>query len=146
MPVFALLVIAMVAELAVIIAVGQALGALVTVLLLVAVSVLGVSLLRRQGVRTVTAFSEAIRNHRDPSQELTDGVLIGVAAALVVFPGFLSDVVALFLLFPPTRAVVRKRLLRRAAERGRGYSVVDGEVVQPTPIIVDAEVIEPRRD
>jgi UPF0716 protein FxsA len=146
MPVFALLVIAMIAELAVIIAVGQALGALVTVLLLVAVSVLGVSLLRRQGVRTITAFSEAIRNRRDPSQELTDGVLIGVAAALVVFPGFLSDVVALFLLFPPTRAVVRKRLLRRAAERGRGYSVVDGEVVQPTPIIVDAEVIEPRRD
>jgi UPF0716 protein FxsA len=149
MPVFALLVIAMVAELAVIIAVGQALGALVTVLLLVAVSVLGVSLLRRQGVRTVMAFSEALRNQRDPSQELTDGVLIGVAAALVVFPGFLSDVVALFLLFPPTRAIVRKRLLRRAAERRRvvdTHDVVDGEVVTGTPIIVDAEVIEPRRD
>ena len=146
MPVFALLVIAMVAELAVIIAVGQALGALVTALLLVAVSVLGVSLLRRQGVRTVMAFSEALRNRRDPSQELTDGVLIGVAAALVVFPGFLSDLVALFLLFPPTRAVVRKRLLRRAAERRQGYDVVDGEVVRPAPLIIDAEVIEPRRD
>jgi UPF0716 protein FxsA len=145
MPVFALLVIAMVAELAVIIAVGQALGALVTVLLLVAVSVLGVSLLRRQGVRTVMAFTEALRNRRDPSQELTDGVLIGVAAALVVFPGFLSDLVALFLLFPPTRAVVRKRLLRRAAAaRRQSFNVVDGEVVKDRP--VDAIVIESSRD
>jgi UPF0716 protein FxsA len=74
-------------------------------------------------------------------------VLIGVAAALVVFPGFLSDVVALFLLFPPTRALVRKRLLRRAAERRRVpdvHDVVDGEVVNDPPM--GAIVIESRRD
>jgi UPF0716 protein FxsA len=148
MPVFALLLIAMVAELAVIIAVGQALGALVTILLLIGVSVLGVSLLRRQGVRTVMAFSEALRNRRDPSKEMTDGVLIGVAAALVVFPGFISDVAALFLLFPPTRAMVRRRMLRRAvARRPRRYDVVDGEVVDDVqPDAPDVIVIESRRE
>jgi UPF0716 protein FxsA len=145
MPVFALLLIAMVAELAVIIAVGQAVGALLTVLLLVAVSAAGVALLRRQGTRTITAFTDALRNRRDPGPEMADGMLIGVAAALVLFPGFLSDLVALFLLFPPTRAVVRERMLRRARTRHRAMrGVVDGEVVADDPIIVDARVIEPR--
>lgn len=134
MPVFALLLIAMVAELAVIIAVGQAVGVLTTILLLIAVSVLGVTLLRRQGVRTLMAFSDAVRDRRDASPELTDGVLIGVAAGLVVFPGFLSDVIALFLLFPPTRGMVRRRLLRRSAARRQTHTVVDGE-------IVDGEVV-----
>ena len=141
MPVFALLLIAMVAELAVIIAVGQAVGALVTILLLIGVSVLGVALLRRQGVRTLMAFSDALQNRRDPSKEMTDGVLIGVAAALVVFPGFVSDLAALFLLFPPTRAVVRRQLLRRATTRRPSYDVVDGEVVndpQPDVIVIDS--------
>jgi UPF0716 protein FxsA len=150
MPVFALLLIAVVAELAVIVAVGQAVGGLTTILLLVAVSVVGVSLLRRQGVRAVTAFGEAVRDRRDPQPEMADGMLLGVAAALVVFPGFLSDLAALFLLFPPTRAVVRRRLLSRARTRRRAYvadgDVVDGEVVSGDPVVVDTEVIEPRRD
>lgn len=152
MPIFALLLIAVVAELAVIIAVGQAVGALLTILLLVAVSAAGVALLRRQGTRTITAFTEALRTRRDPGPEMADGMLIGVAAALVLFPGFLSDLVALFLLFPPTRAVVRGRMLRRAQTRRRAAhgvvdgEVVDGEVAGADPIIIDAQVIEPRRD
>lgn len=137
MPVFVLLLIAVVAELAVIIAVGQAVGALVTILLLVAVSMLGMTLLRRQGTRTLTAFSNALRDRRDASPEVTDGVLIGVAAGLIVFPGFVSDLAALFLLFPPTRALVRRRLLRRAEARRRAHPVVDGE-------IVDGEVVNER--
>ena len=64
MPVLVLLLIAMVAELAVIIAVGQAVGTLTTIVLLIGVSVLGVTLLRRQGVRTITAFSDAVRDRR----------------------------------------------------------------------------------
>lgn len=152
MPVFAFLLIAMVAELAVIIAVGQVAGALLTILLLIAVSAVGVTLLRGQGTRTITAFTDAVRNRRDPGQEMADGMLLGVAAALVLFPGFLSDLVALFLLFPPTRAVVRRRMLRRAVARHRAtHGVVDGEVVtgdvvDTPPIVIDTQVIEPRRD
>jgi UPF0716 protein FxsA len=145
MPVLVLLLIAFVAEVAVIIAVGQTIGALATILLLVAVSVLGVSLLRKQGMRTLMAFTDGARNRRDVSPEVTDGVLIAVAAGLVVFPGFLSDVAALFLLFPPTRAVLRRRVLRRTAVRRQGYEVVDGEVMPDRPSD-DIIVIESRRD
>jgi len=142
MPVFVLLLIAVAAEIAVIVAVGQAVGALVTILLLIAVSAVGVSLLRRQGTRTLTSFTEALRNRRDPQPEMADGMLIGVAAALIVFPGFVSDVAALFLLFPPTRAAVRKRMLSRARARTQRFDVVDGEVVdyeaKRAPIVIES--------
>ena len=154
MPVFALLLIAVVAELAVIIAVGQVVGALVTILLLVAVSMLGMALLRRQGLRTITALSNGFRDRRDVSPEVTDGALLAVAGGLVVFPGFLSDVAALFLLFPPTRGLVRRRVLKRATTRRQSYGgVVDGEVVDGEVVGEDAHdepprviVIESRRE
>lgn len=144
MPVFVFLLLVMLAEIAVVIAIGQAIGVLTTILLLVAVSVVGVVMLRRQGTRTLTAFTEAVRNRRDPSPEMVDGMLIGASAALVLFPGFVSDVLALLLLFPPTRSVVRRRVLRRAAERQRMRApvfVVDSEVVRPdpNPIVIDSQ-------
>jgi UPF0716 protein FxsA len=145
MPVFVVLLIAMAAEIAVLIAVGQAVGVLTTILLLFVVSVLGAALLRRQGTRTITAFTDALRNRRNPQPEMVDGMLIGVAAALVLFPGFISDVAALFLLFPPTRAAVRTRVLRRAeARRTHHVTIVDGDVVDP--VIIDTPAIDPRRD
>jgi UPF0716 protein FxsA len=140
-PVFVLLVVMMVAEIAVIVAVGQAIGALVTVLLLIAVSMVGVALLRRQGTRTFTALGDALRNRRDPQPQMVDGMLIGLAAGLVIFPGFVSDVLALFLLFPPTRALVRRRVIRRAEQRRpQQVIVVDSEVVRddPAPIVIES--------
>lgn len=144
MPIFVLLLLIMAVEITVIVLIGQAIGALVTVALLIAVSVIGVSMLRKQGTRTLTAFTDALRNRRDPQPEMADGMLIAVAAALVIFPGFVSDVLALFLLFPPTRAVVRRRLLRRAAtRRPPQVVVVDGDVVHPedqprSPIVIES--------
>jgi UPF0716 protein FxsA len=139
--VFGLLVIMMVAEIAVIVAVGHAIGALVTVLLLVAVSMVGVAMLRRQGARTFSALGDALRNRRDPQPQMVDGMLLGVAAGLVVFPGFVSDVLALFLLFPPTRGIVRRRVIRRAEQRRpQQVIVVDSEVVRDErpPIVIDS--------
>lgn len=139
MPVFVLLLVMLLAELAVIVAVGQVVGVLVTILLLVAVSAVGVAMLRRQGTRTLTAFGDALRSRRDPQPEMVDGMLVGVAAGLVLFPGFVSDVLALLLLFPPTRAIVRRRLLRRAGRRRpQQVIVVDSEVVRPDPIVIDS--------
>jgi UPF0716 protein FxsA len=135
-PVFVLLLVMMLVEIGVIVAVGHAIGALVTIALLIAVSVVGVAMLRRQGTRTLAAFADAVRNRRDPQPEMVDGILVGVAAGLVLFPGFVSDVLALLLLFPPTRALARRRLLR-GRER-RSTIVVDSEVVREGPIVIDS--------
>jgi UPF0716 protein FxsA len=144
MPVFVFLLLVMLAEIAVVVAIGQAIGALTTILLLVAVSIVGVVMLRRQGMKTLTSFNDAIRNRRDPSPEMVDGMLVAVSAAFVLFPGFVSDVLALLLLFPPTRGFVRRRILRRATARQRTQAqifVVDSEVVRPDPdrIVIDQQ-------
>jgi UPF0716 protein FxsA len=121
----------MIVEITVLVLVGQAIGLLATILLLIAASVVGMWLLRREGARTFAAFQEALRTRRIPHREMADGVLIAAAGALIILPGFVSDLIALFLLFPPTRAIVTRRITRRTERQavfGGGF-VVDGDVI-----------------
>ena len=126
----------MVVEISVLVVVGQAIGLLATILLLVAASVVGMWLLRREGARTFAAFQEALRTRRVPHREMADGILIAAAGALILVPGFVSDLIALFLLFPPTRAIVTRRITRRTERQaafGNGF-VVDGVVIDQDEI------------
>jgi UPF0716 protein FxsA len=134
-----LLLVAMVVEITVLVLVGKAIGLLATILLLIAASVVGMWLLRREGARTLASFQEAVRHRRVPHRELVDGVLLAAAGVLVIVPGFVSDVLALALLFPPTRALVTRRVTRvaeRRAEAARhgGAVVVESVVVDPDEI------------
>ncbi|GLZ39534.1 FxsA family protein [Actinokineospora sp. NBRC 105648] len=133
MPVLLVLLLAMVAEITVLVTVGNLIGVLPTILLLIAATLAGTALLRREGVRTLTALQQAVFSRRVPQAEVVDGMLIAAAGVLVVVPGFISDVLALFLLLPPTRALVRKRIIRRA-EAARPVIVVDSVVVEPEPV------------
>jgi UPF0716 protein FxsA len=105
------------AELWAILEVGRAIGVGPTVLVLLADSVLGAVLLRSQGRRAWARFLDALRAVRVPSREVADGILILVGGALLLTPGFLTDVVGLILLIPPTRALVRRALVRRLGRR-----------------------------
>jgi UPF0716 protein FxsA len=112
-----LLILVPIAELYVIIQVGQAIGALPTIALLILSSVLGTMLLRSQGRLAWRRFRGALSAGRPPTREVVDGALIVTGASLLIVPGFISDVFGLLLLLPPTRVVVRKLLLSGA--RGR---------------------------
>ncbi|OXM55349.1 hypothetical protein CFP71_18005 [Amycolatopsis thailandensis] len=132
-----------VAEIAAVWAVGSAIGVLGTIALLFAGAFIGSWLARREGGRAFRAFAESARLGRpaDAEKELTDGMLIGLGGLLILLPGFVSDVIGLLLILPPTRSVARKvwqkRMQRRAvkfANRARGpVMVVDSEVVMDTP-------------
>ncbi len=100
-------------ELYVLIQVGQEIGALWTVAILVADSILGSVLMRSQGRAVWRRFNEALSAGRPPAREVLDGVLIVAGGALLLTPGFLTDALGLSLLFPPTRAAVRRILARR---------------------------------
>lgn len=137
MPVLLILLAATVVELTVLVVVGHAIGVLATIALLILASLVGAALLRREGARTMNAFVEALRTRRPPHQELLDGMLIATAGVLIVLPGFVSDVLGLLLLLPPTRAVVRRRMLRSASLHTPPLyapgAVVEGEVVDEPP-------------
>jgi UPF0716 protein FxsA len=97
--------------------VGPALGPVWTILLLAADSVLGSLLLRAQGRAVWRRFNEALAAGRMPHREVIDGVLVIFGGALLITPGFLSDIVGLALLVPPTRALVRRVVVRRLGNR-----------------------------
>lgn len=104
-------------ELAVILQVGEAIGVWATIGLLVGDSVLGSLLMRAQGRAAWRRLAEATRAGRPPAREVLDGALILGGGALLLTPGFLTDVFGLLLLLPPTRAVIRTMLARRVMER-----------------------------
>ena len=118
MPLLVLLfVVVPLAELYVIIQVGQAIGVLPTIGILLADSILGSLLLRSQGRLAWRRFAEALRAGRPPAREVIDGGLILLGGAFLLTPGFLTDLLGLALLLPPTRALVRGALARRLAGR-----------------------------
>src|SRR4051794_3243347 len=107
-----LFIVVPIAELYVIIQVGQLIGVLPTLVLLLADALLGSWLLKHQGRGAWRRFNEALAARRFPGREVIDGALIIVGGTLLLTPGFLTDIVGVFLLVPPTRAVAR-RLLKR---------------------------------
>jgi UPF0716 protein FxsA len=118
LPVLLLLFIVVpIAELAVIIQVGQEIGVWWTLAILVADSILGSLLMRSQGRAAWRRFNETAAAGRVPAREVLDGVLVIFGGALLLTPGFLTDILGLALLIPPTRALVRAVLVRRFAHR-----------------------------
>jgi UPF0716 protein FxsA len=112
-----LFIVVPIAELAVIIQVGQAIGVLPTIAILVADSILGSVLMRAQGRAAWRRLTGTLAAGRAPAREAIDGALVVFGGALLLTPGFLTDILGFFLLLPPTRAVVRRVLARRFAAR-----------------------------
>jgi UPF0716 protein FxsA len=112
-----LFIVVPIAELYVLIQIGQAIGVLPTIALLILDSVLGAALMRAQGRAAWMRFNRALAEGRVPGREVMDGALVIFGGALLLTPGFLSDILGLILLLPPTRAIVRSVLVRRFGPR-----------------------------
>jgi UPF0716 protein FxsA len=109
-------------EIYAIVQVGQVIGAWWTIALLVADSILGSWLIKREGSRAWQALGTALEEGRMPARELADGALIVVGGTLMLTPGFVSDVFGILFILPFTRPVGR-RVLARVINRklvGRG--------------------------
>jgi UPF0716 protein FxsA len=107
-----LFIVVPIAELYVIIQVGETIGLWPTLALLLADALLGSFLLKHQGHGAWRRFNEALAQRRFPGKEVVDGLLIVVGGTLLLAPGFITDIAGLILLIPPTRVIVRS-LLRR---------------------------------
>jgi UPF0716 protein FxsA len=107
----------LVAELYVAIKVGDAIGALPTVLLLLAGWPIGAWTARAQGRAALARLRAALAEGRAPGREVLDGFLILVGGGLLMVPGFIGDVVGVLLLVGPTRALARWGVLRGLRSR-----------------------------
>lgn len=99
-------------EIAVLIQVGEVIGLGPTILLLIAMSIAGAILAKREGTAVWTRFRTALAKGEVPSKELVDGVLVLFGAALLLTPGFLTDFLGLALLIPVTRVALRRSVMK----------------------------------
>lgn len=100
-------------EIAIFIKVGQLIGLLPTLALVIGAALLGGLLLRQQGLSVLGQLRNNVGRGQMPGRTIADAMMIGVAALFLVLPGFLSDVVALALLLPPVRGWIYGALASR---------------------------------
>ncbi len=114
--VFAFVVMPLV-EIYVLIQVGQVIGVWWTILLLIADSILGGWLIRREGGKAWRALTTALNSGTMPAKELADGALILVGGTLMLSPGFVTDALGILLILPFTRPVARRLLTQVVSKR-----------------------------
>ncbi len=100
-------------EIYLLIQVGQVIGAGWTIVAVVATAVIGVWLLRLQGLSTLMRARQKLDSNELPAQEMLEGVGLVIAGALLLTPGFCTDAIGFVLLFPPTRRWLTGRLAAR---------------------------------
>jgi len=100
-------------ELALLVRIGQWVGFWPTIGLVVTTGLVGAALARAQGLKTLLAFQGEVARGGLPGQALLDGLAILVGGAFLLTPGLLTDVAGFFLLFPPSRRWLQRRLRRR---------------------------------
>jgi len=112
-----LFIVVPIAELYVIIQVGEAIGVWPTLLLLLLDAIVGSWLLKHEGRAAWRRFNEALAERRIPAKEVADGFLVILGGALLIAPGFITDIFGILFLIPPTRALARKILTRLTVGR-----------------------------
>ncbi|MCA1909608.1 MAG: FxsA family protein [Magnetospirillum sp.] len=139
----ALVIAVPVMEIAVFIKVAQGIGVLATVALAIGAGLVGLLMVRAQGLRSLMRAKAMADRGELPLAEMFDGLCVALAGGLLILPGFLSDLVAITLLLPPVRLLLKAWLARHftlvgtapsRSARPVGDDVIDGEytVVEPT--------------
>jgi UPF0716 protein FxsA len=160
----ALLVAVPIFEVWLLIKVGQQLGLLPTILILIAEAIIGALLMRHEGSRAWKALNDAFSNGKVPTGELADAALILVGGVLLMLPGFLTDVFGFLFLLRWTRPIARKIIAFFVARRINRLGIpvmqarldtdnlIEGESVeqppangrkQDDPVIIAGEIEEP---
>ena len=116
-----------IAEIYVIVQVGQAIGVPITLAILLLDGFLGAAVARSQGRAAWARFNQALAAGKVPARETADGAMIILGGALLLAPGFITDAFGFMLLLPPTRALIRGTVTRIVGRRmAVGWTVLGG--------------------
>lgn len=134
-----------IAELYVAIRVAGTIGVLLTVLALIVSWPLGMWLIRTEGAAAWRRLGQAVAAGRPPAREVIDGALIVVGGVLLIVPGFITDVIGLLLLAPPTRSLARIGIVRNFQSRVMVQATRFGRGAAPYDIDSTASDVDPPR-
>ena len=134
--ILALLVSIPILEIYLLIKIGTMIGALPTIAIIVLTAVVGAILLRQQGLSTLNRLQTTLERGGLPAIEIFEGVILLIGGALLLTPGFFTDVIGFLCLWPSARRAVIKALisrmgaLRAARTQDHGSSHGDGRVIE----------------
>lgn len=100
-------------ELFILIQVGDEIGAVLTIGLVLGTAAIGLALLRQQGYSTLLRAREKAAQGQVPAEEMLGGVFVALGGLLLLLPGFITDVIGLCCLLPPLRRLFLKGVLSR---------------------------------
>ncbi|RSK28134.1 membrane protein FxsA [Bacillus sp. HMF5848] len=118
----ALIIIVPALEIGLLVLAGNIIGPWPTVLLIILTGVLGAFLAKQQGLRTLQNAQMQVNQGHIPGESVIDGLCILVGGVVLLTPGFITDAIGFFLLFPATRAIIKPflvKVIRRMMDRGQ---------------------------
>ncbi len=134
-----------IAEIAVFIELGGLIGLWPTLTLIIVTALLGTVLLRHQGLRTLRKAQESLARNEVPVKEAMDGIMLLVAGAFLLTPGFITDAVGALLLCPPVRTFLRGWVTGYFVARGT-WSAGDSPSSVADPHVIEGEFVDLSKD
>ncbi|OUW73796.1 MAG: hypothetical protein CBD76_01765 [Pelagibacteraceae bacterium TMED216] len=120
-------------EILIMIKIGQNVGAVNTVLLILLTAVIGIYYARIQGINTLRSAFQNVYKNKVPVYEMMSGASIAVAACLLIIPGFLTDILGFALLVPFTRKSILSFIIKKDKKKDKDE-------------VIEAEIIEDKKD
>ncbi len=143
-----------VAELAIFISLGEKIGLFATLGIIILTAFIGAYLTKSQGLKALNNYQQALAQGKLPHEEVMDGLMILIAGAVLLTPGFLTDAIGFSLLIPPFRkvvkAIIKDRLKGRVDVVSQNVNAATQNFSQdgsgrsggPQVINVEAEVVD----
>ena len=117
-------------EILLFIKIGENIGALNTILLIIFTAIVGVYFARIQGIRTIKSGFINLYQNRLPIFEILSGASIAVAAIFLIIPGFLTDIVGFLLLIPLTRRILLSPIIKKNQKQNKDEKVIEAEIIE----------------
>lgn len=128
-------------EIALFVQIGGEIGVGATILWVLLSAVLGIWVMRRQGLAAMTDLQRAVEEFRDPAQPMAHGAMIMLGGGLLVLPGFFTDALGILLLIKPVRSLLLRSLAKRVRVKSTGFGTGRYGTPPGRTTVIDAEYV-----
>ncbi len=116
-------------EILLFIKIGENVGAINTILLIILTAVVGLYFARIQGIKTIRSGFVNLYQNKLPIYEVLSGASIAVAAIFLIIPGFFTDTMGFLLLIPLTRKLLLSQIMKKNKNQTRDEKIIEAEVI-----------------
>ncbi len=117
-------------EILLFIKIGENIGAINTILLIIFTAIVGVYFARIQGIKTIRSGFINIYQNKLPVYEMLSGASIAIAAVLLIIPGFFTDAIGFFLLIPITRKILLSPIIKKSKNQTKNNETIEAEIIE----------------